>query len=135
MSVGRPKKIIDYEAVAKLAHIQCTVAEIANFFDCSTRTLERDSQFCRIYKKEMDGGKMSLRRKQWKAADEGNTTMLVWLGKQYLGQRDKTEMDARIYTPKHLSDFYVNPKSKKDAKQKANLEPSATKLLEDASKK
>lgn len=31
---------------------------------------------------------VSLRRRQFKAADEGNATLLVWLGKQHLGQRD-----------------------------------------------
>jgi hypothetical protein len=40
----------------------------------------------------MEGGKMSLRRHQWRALEEGNTTMLVWLGKQYLGQREKNEV-------------------------------------------
>jgi hypothetical protein len=41
-------------------------------------------------------GRMSLRRKQWKAAEDGNTTMLVWLGKQYLGQSDKSEVTGAI---------------------------------------
>lgn len=35
-------------------------------------------------------GKSSLRRLQWKAAQKGNSAMLVWLGKQMLGQKDKT---------------------------------------------
>jgi hypothetical protein len=29
-----------------------------------------------------------LRRLQWKGAEAGNPTMLIWLGKQMLGQRD-----------------------------------------------
>ena len=37
-------------------------------------------------------GRQTLRRLQWQAANEGNSTMLVWLGKQLLGQRDKTEL-------------------------------------------
>lgn len=32
--------------------------------------------------------RMDLRRKQLKLAMEGDRSMLVWLGKQYLGQRD-----------------------------------------------
>ena len=35
---------------------------------------------------------MSLRRKQFETALAGNVTMMVWLGKQYLGQKDKTEI-------------------------------------------
>jgi hypothetical protein len=33
-------------------------------------------------------GKASLRRMQWRAA-ERSTAMLIWLGKQYLGQTGK----------------------------------------------
>ena len=112
MPAGRPKIKIDYEQVEKLALIQCTVEEIANFLECSKRTLERDKEFCRIYKKHIDEGRMSLRRRQWKAVEEGNTTMLVWLGKQYLGQKDKTEMNATVYQPKKLVDMYANKKAK-----------------------
>jgi hypothetical protein len=89
---GRPKKKIDYELVEKLAYIQCTQEEISSILGISTRTLQRDKEFCRIYKNGMDNGKMSLRRLQWKAAEKGNNTMLVWLGKQYLGQTDKQEL-------------------------------------------
>ena len=45
-----------------------------------------------LYKKHQGEGKASLRRAQWKAAQDGNPTMLVWLGKQMLGQRDKQEI-------------------------------------------
>ena len=48
---GRPKKVIDYEAVEKLANIQCTQEEIASFLNLSVRTLQRDEEFCRIYKR------------------------------------------------------------------------------------
>ena len=89
--MARPKKEIDYEAIEKLASIQCTQEEIANFLDISVRTLQRDDEFCRIYKRGMDNGKMSLRRIQYKLAEK-NTAMAIWLGKQYLGQRDNYEI-------------------------------------------
>ena len=87
---GRPKKEIDYTAVEKLASIQCTQEEIANFLEISVRTLQRDEEFCRLYKKGQDNGKMSLRRIQFKLAEK-NPTMALWLGKQYLGQKDVIE--------------------------------------------
>ena len=87
---GRPKKQIDYNTVEKLASIQCTQEEIANFLELSVRTLQRDEEFCRIYKKGMDNGKMSLRRIQFKLAEK-NTSMAIFLGKQYLGQKDVVE--------------------------------------------
>ena len=90
--VGRPKTKIDYELAEKLASIMCTQEEIATMFDCDVRTLQRDEEFCRVYKKGLDKGRMSLRRKQFsKAVNEGNATMLIWLGKQHLGQTDKVE--------------------------------------------
>ena len=90
--MARPKKEIDYEVVEKLASIQCTQEEIANFLNLSVRTLQRDEEFCRLYKKGQDNGKMSLRRYQFKLAEK-NTSMAIFLGKQYLGQRDVVETD------------------------------------------
>ena len=90
---GRPKKEIDYTAVEKLANIQCTQEEIASFLELSVRTLQRDEEFCRIYKKGQDNGKMSLRRMQFKLADK-NPTMAIWLGKQYLKQKDNIEVES-----------------------------------------
>lgn len=86
--VGRPKKIIDYHAVEQLSMLMCTEEEIANFLDISVRTLQRDEEFCRIYKKGLDYGKMSLRRTQFKLAQK-SSTMAIFLGKQYLGQSDE----------------------------------------------
>lgn len=88
---GRPKKKIDYQTVEKLANIQCTQEEISNFLGISTRTLQKDKEFLRIYKKGLENGKMSLRRMQFKKANDGNVSMLIWLGKQYLGQTEKVE--------------------------------------------
>lgn len=90
MPAGRPKKVIDYQVVEKLANIQCTENEIANFLDVSVRTLQRDPEFCRVFKKGLESGRMSLRRTQFKIA-ERNASMAIFLGKQYLGQRDNVE--------------------------------------------
>ena len=91
---GRPKKVIDYDIVAELASIQCTIDEIASVLKISRQTLHKDDQFLYIYKQGIEDGKKSLRRMQWDAARKGNTTMLVWLGKQYLGQKEpKQEID------------------------------------------
>ena len=94
MSVGRPKIQIDYNTVEKLANIQCTQEEIASFLDISVRTLQRDEEFCRIYKKGQENGKMSLRRMQYKLAEK-NTAMAIFLGKQYLGQKDNIEVEHK----------------------------------------
>lgn len=100
--MARPKKPIDYIAVEKLANIQCTQEEIANFLELSVRTLQRDEEFCRIYKKGQDSGRMSLRRYQFKQAEK-SASMAIWLGKQYLGQKEKIE-----YTDDNIKEINEN---------------------------
>lgn len=90
--MARPKFKIDYDMVEKLAGIQCTQQEIASFLGCSVDTLQRDETFCGLYKKGQENGKMSLRRIQYKLAEK-NPTMAIWLGKQYLKQRDNIEVE------------------------------------------
>lgn len=90
---GRPKKVIDYDAVKKLASIMATQEEIATFLELSVKTLQKDKEFMRIYKEGLDKGKMSLRRMQMKSAEKGNVTMLIWLGKQYLGQKEQAAVE------------------------------------------
>ena len=96
--VGRPRIEIDdkdFERLIKMAEFSCTQDEICSIFGMSEQTLdarlkERGYQnFRDFYKRHNCSGKESLRRLQWAAAQEGNVTMLVWLGKQWLGQSDK----------------------------------------------
>ena len=50
--------------------------------------------FSDIFKQKREIGKISLRRKQWKLAEK-NATMAIFLGKQYLGQRDYSEVEVK----------------------------------------
>lgn len=116
--MARPKIEIDFDMVKKLCAIQCTGQEIADVLDVSYDTLERrvkevyQISFADYIKKHSANGKMSLRRKQHEVAMNGNTTMLVWLGKQYLGQTDKQVVDNTSsdgsMTP-HAPVFNLNP--------------------------
>lgn len=85
--MARPQKPIDAEQVELLASIHCTNEEIAIALGCSPDTLTR--RFADALKKGKAEGKASLRRKQWELAQAGNPTMLIWLGKQLLEQKDK----------------------------------------------
>lgn len=95
---GRPKIEIDFQVFESLCRVQCTLAEIASVLAVSEDTVERRCEehygfgFADAYKNHSAGGKMSLRRLQWKVATAGNVTMLIWLGKQYLAQSDKQEI-------------------------------------------
>ena len=85
--MARPKKYnIDGEQVRKLANYGCTNVEIANFYGCSADLIEKSySDFLTKGRAEM---KLRLRQLQWKSAEKGNAVMLIWLGKQILGQSD-----------------------------------------------
>ena len=89
--VGRPKIEIDEELLYKLATIHCTMKEMSDILEVSQDTLKRN--FAHIIDKGKSDGKMRLRRKQVEVAMSGNHTMLIWLGKQMLGQSDSPMSD------------------------------------------
>src|SRR5688500_9760964 len=91
--MGRPKIEIDPAEVEKLAGLNCSNQEIADFLGVGVRTIE--TRFCAAIKKGRSNVKTSLKRKQYDVALGGNTTMLIWLGKQYLGQSDKMETTVK----------------------------------------
>jgi len=95
---GRPKIELtpeQCELAETLAGMQCTHAEIAAVLKVSEDTITRrkqdDPSFAEAIKRGQENGKASIRRMQYKAAKDGNATMQIWLGKQYLGQSDKRE--------------------------------------------
>lgn len=84
---GANKKVIPPEEVEKLAALHATTEEMAAYFGVHPNTLS--ANFGDIITKARANTKVSLRREQIKVALNGNVTMLIWLGKQYLGQADK----------------------------------------------
>ena len=84
-----PRKSIDPAQVEALAAIGCTYVEIATVLGCSDRWLKL--RFKDRFHSGHDRLRMSLRRWQYEKAKDGNVTMLIWLGKQYLDQKDKTD--------------------------------------------
>ena len=91
--MGRPQIEISAQNFESLCGLQCTLSDIASFFQCSEDTVERwckrtyELTFAEAYKKYSAKGKVSLRRAQFKLAEK-NASMAIFLGKQYLGQRD-----------------------------------------------
>lgn len=81
---------LDTRQIKELAEIQCTMGEIASVMGCSVDTLER--RYADVIKEGRDKGKSSLRRMQYKKALEGNPTMLIWLGKHYLDQKEAVQL-------------------------------------------
>ena len=90
--MARPKKYdIDTNEVEKLAGYGCTNIEIADFFGCSADLIEKSySEFLTKGRADI---KKRLRKAQLDTALSGNPTMLIWLGKQMLGQVDRQEVE------------------------------------------
>lgn len=115
--MGRPRTEIDMVQFRKLLQIQCTLPEIAAYFACGQSTIERFCQhefqmsFGEIRKQTAPLMQMALRRKQIAMALEGDRTMLIWTGKQYLGQTEngqitdeesRKEAEARQLPVRHV---------------------------------
>lgn len=93
---GRKPVPIDLVELEKLCVLQCTNAEIAAWFGCSERTIEKrtkEPDLAEVMARGRGKGRVSIRRAQMKLLEAGNATMGVWLGKQYLGQRDVTPVE------------------------------------------
>lgn len=95
--MGRPVTPLDWDQMNKLLAMQCTQLEVAAWFNVSEDTLERACKrehgvtYAEYSKQKRQAGCISLRRKQFDVALSGNIAMLIFLGKQYLGQSDKLE--------------------------------------------
>ena len=110
-NMARPRVEISEDQFKKLCGIQCTLQEIAGFFDCSEDTIENwckrtfKEGFSDCYKKYSQDGRISLRREQYKLAMKGNCSMLIWLGKQYLGQSEKIDANVKDDHKKEMAEF------------------------------
>ena len=82
---------IDKDKVEQLASFGCTTSEIGSFFGCDESLIRKS--YSEYLTKGRDKGKIRLRQLQWNSASAGNVAMLIWLGKQLLGQTDKTEIE------------------------------------------
>lgn len=92
---GRPKIEIDWYQFDKLCQLHCTHIEFASWFNCDFETIEtavkreKGMGFSEYFRLKAGMGKTSLRRAQWAKALGGDNTMMIWMGKQHLGQSDK----------------------------------------------
>ena len=97
--MARPRKVINQKQFESLCAIQCTEEEICNVLDVSEKTLISwcnevyGESFSKVFRQKRDLGKTSLRRNQWKLAENGNSTMQIWLGKQILKQSESPMQD------------------------------------------
>lgn len=74
--------------------------EIADILDVDDKTLTGwclrtyGKHFSEVFKEKSSRGKISLRRMQWKLAEK-SPAMAIFLGKNYLGQRDERDVEVK----------------------------------------
>ena len=94
--MARPRKEIDQKQFENLCGLQCTLEEICGWFNITDKTLDNwckrtyGSSFSEVFKQKRGTGKISLRRAQFRLAEK-SASMAIWLGKQYLNQKDEPE--------------------------------------------
>lgn len=99
--MARPRKEIDQKQFENLCGLQCTLEEICGWFGITDKTLDSwckrtyHASFSEVFKQKRGNGKISLRRSQWRLAEK-SAAMSIWLGKQYLGQRDQIETTIAV---------------------------------------
>ena len=92
---GRPRIVVDIEILKNLASIGCPDYEIASVLNISAKTLKRN--YADIIEQFKENGKASLRKKMWdKAVKKDNTHMQIWLSKNYLGMKDRTQTESIV---------------------------------------
>lgn len=98
----------EWDSVKYMCMIHCTGEEIAGVMQMDYDTLNKNCKekwhmpISEYIKQNNTNGKMSLRRMQWKAAEDGNTTMMIWLGKQWLGQKENVDMNVAVSESKEV---------------------------------
>jgi len=85
-NTGKTYKKPDKELIKKLAYIMCTYEEIGHIIGMSGEGVKK--RYKKIVEEGQAEGKKSLRRAQWEKALAGDTKMQIWLGRQYLGQKE-----------------------------------------------
>lgn len=116
--IKQKQATIKKEQFENLCAIQCTRDEIAGVLGVSYNTLERwchntyNCDFATIFSEKRQLGKASLRRNQYKLAEK-NPTMAIWLGKQYLGQNDKQQLEI-VEPPVIIDDYEEKNEESKD---------------------
>ena len=124
--MGRPLKEISKTDFEKLCGLLCTEEDIANYFECSVDTIERwckreyKETFADAYKRFSVRGKVSIRRNQM-ALSKRNAAMAIWLGKQYLGQRDEQSIEISSGyddSVKEMDEFFAEHRRSKVAVSK-----------------
>lgn len=105
MAKGRPKIAIDFKYLDVICQRPISGEDVAAIMEVSKDTLERAVKkefgitFAAFKDKKMSKLRLTILDKQLEILKKGNVTMAIWLGKQYCGQKDKTEISSDEVKP------------------------------------
>lgn len=112
---GRPPLDVDLTQIAELAFMGLSAAAIAGILDVPVKNFFSHGKYDRAYHAGKGRRELALRSTQTQIALSGNPQMLVWLGKQELGQTDKSTVthDGMIGVEhrRAIEDMLTNPDS------------------------
>ena len=100
--MANKKTDMDWGRVIEMLKAQCKTVDIARALGISTDKIYVRCQqdlgidFSALKEEKRSEGQNVLRFKQYEIALTGNVPMLIWLGKQYLGQTDKSEVESTL---------------------------------------
>jgi hypothetical protein len=104
----------DYETIEKMAAIFCTQEEIASILGIHPVVFEKNKRADEAFRRGRENGKASLKKVQWQKAMEGNIVMLIWLGKQYLGQVDRPNAEVKVEENPKIEVVYPENKNEQE---------------------
>lgn len=121
-NAGRPKKKVDWDRARELAGLQATEKEIAADQGMHVSTFIRHlkdeteyNNFTEWFEVKRQPGLNSLRAKQFKkAVEQDNTTMQIWLGKNWLNQTDKQKQTIEEENPTEIIYKVAEPDEEND---------------------
>ena len=95
-SLAPPEIKIDPEEIRELASEGNTLEDISDVLGISAKVLAETPEYRRQYEIGLSDMRVSLRHWQFQSAKSGNVTMLIWLGKIILGQREETQTTIKL---------------------------------------
>lgn len=94
---GRPAKEFDWKLLDSILQFGARLIDCSEMLELSDDTIQRnirvehDLTFSEYRERKMSRMRMKILQKQFDVAMQGNVALLIWLGKQHLGQVDKQE--------------------------------------------
>ncbi len=99
--LGAPEKEFNWKLLDSVLQFGARLIDCSDMLELSDDTIQRrikkehDCTFSEYRNRKMSKMRMKLLQKQYDVAMKGNVSMLIWLGKNHLGQSDKIDENIK----------------------------------------